>query len=139
MKKYGRDINFKQNITLDEIVTSISNNSKNKTVVVFYNHPSYPNFASNSYFLDFSILSQICSCAFSIYFALQIQLRMQISMKSIRACNTHLNNYFDFHVRLSIFPFRPCVRIITSIPAEVSQNVTNKDCLVCVKSKKYAS
>ena len=51
----------------------------------------------------------------------------------------YLNNYFDFHVRLSIFPFRPCVRIITSIPAEVSQNVTNKDCLVCVKSKKYAS
>ena len=35
--------------------------------------------------------------------------------------------------------FRPCVRKLTSIPAEVSQKVTNKDCLVCVKSKKYAS
>ena len=28
---------------------------------------------------------------------------------------------------------------LTSIPASVSQNVTNKSCLVCVKSKKYAS
>ena len=34
---------------------------------------------------------------------------------------------------------RSQTRRITSIPAEVSQNVTNKDCLVCVKSKKYAS
>ena len=34
---------------------------------------------------------------------------------------------------------RSQTRRITSIPAEVSQNVTNKDCLICVKSKKYAS
>ena len=55
----------------------------------------------------------------------------------------HLNNYFDFHVRLSMVPsvrsVRPCVRKLTSIPAEVLQKVTNKSCLVCVKSKKYAS
>ena len=28
---------------------------------------------------------------------------------------------------------------LTSNPASVSQNVTNKSCLVCVKSEKYAS
>ena len=28
---------------------------------------------------------------------------------------------------------------LTSIPASVSQNVTNKSCLACVKSEKYAS
>ena len=60
--------------------------------------------------------------------------------------SSNLNNYFDFHVCLSIHPFvRPFVRPVpstqklTSIPASVSQNVTNKSCLVCVKSKKYAS
>ena len=58
----------------------------------------------------------------------------------------YLNNYFDFHICLSIRPFvRPSVRPVpsgqklNSIPASVSQNVTNKSCLVCVKSKKYAS
>ena len=53
---------------------------------------------------------------------------------------TYLNNYFDFHVCLSV---RPSVRhsVILSVwklapfPAVVSQNVTNKSCLVCVKSK----
>ena len=50
--------------------------------------------------------------------------------------NAHLNNYFDFHVCLS---FRPSAQKLTSIPASVSQNVTNKSCLVRVKSEKYAS
>ena len=49
----------------------------------------------------------------------------------------HLNNYFNFHVCLS---FRcPCVRKLAPIPAVVSENVTNKSCLVCVMSEKYAS
>ena len=34
--------------------------------------------------------------------------------------------------------FMPC-SFTLPIPAVVSQNVTNKSCLVCVKSKKYAS
>ena len=38
-------------------------------------------------------------------------------------------------VRLSV---RACVRKLTSIPAVVQQNVTNKSCLVCVMSEKYA-
>ena len=33
---------------------------------------------------------------------------------------------------------RPSVRKITQIPAVVSQNVTNKSCLVCAMSKKYS-
>ena len=57
--------------------------------------------------------------------------------------SANLNNYFDFHVCLSIrVPFvrgsgsvRPN---LTSIPS-VSQNVTNKSCLVCVMSEKYSS
>ena len=57
--------------------------------------------------------------------------------------SVNLNNYFDFHVRLSIRPsvrfVGPFVRKFTSIPAEVLQKVTNKSCLVCVKSEKYAS
>ena len=55
----------------------------------------------------------------------------------------NLNNYFDFHVCLS---FRPpsaavcaCVRKLALIPSVVLQNVTNKSCLVCVKSEKYES
>ena len=58
--------------------------------------------------------------------------------------NTYLNNYFDFHVCLSFrrrvpcSVFRPCVRKLPPIPAAVWQNVTNKSCLVCVKSEKYA-
>ena len=56
----------------------------------------------------------------------------------------YLNNYVDFHVCLSFRPcvrasVCPCVRKLTSIPAEVLQKVTNKNCLVCVKSKTYAS
>ena len=60
----------------------------------------------------------------------------------------NLNNYFNFHVCLSFL--RPlssvlhvsvcrCVRKITQIPAVLSQNFTNKSCLVCVMSEKYAS
>ena len=48
----------------------------------------------------------------------------------------YLNNYFDFHVCLSFRP--PSVRKLTSIPAVIQQNVTNKSCLVCVMSEKYA-
>ena len=33
---------------------------------------------------------------------------------------------------------RLCVRKLAQIPAVVSQNVTNKSCLVCVMSEKYA-
>ena len=58
----------------------------------------------------------------------------------------YLNNYFDFHVRLSIRPsVRPFVRLVPSAqkliskPASVSQNVTNKSCMIHVKSEKYAS
>ena len=63
-----------------------------------------------------------------------------------------LNNYFDFHVRLSFRPsvrppssvFRPPSSVLRpsefffSISASVSQNVNYKSCLVCVKSEKYA-
>ena len=57
---------------------------------------------------------------------------------------TNLNNYFDFHVRLSICPFVrfrpvPSAQKLTSIAATVSQNVTDKLCLVCVNSEIYAS
>ena len=57
--------------------------------------------------------------------------------------STHLNNYFDFHVCLSFRPsvrpsVRASVRRIAQIPAVVSQNVTNKSCLVCAKSEKYS-
>ena len=54
----------------------------------------------------------------------------------------NLNNYFNFHVCLSIrpsVPSVPSVRKLTSIPTRVSQNIPNKSCLVCVKSEKYAS
>ena len=57
----------------------------------------------------------------------------------------HLNNYFDFHVCLSIrgsvLPsFRHSVCPKTSPNScSLSQNVTNKSYLVCVKSEKYAS
>jgi len=33
---------------------------------------------------------------------------------------------------------RACVRILAPIPAVVSQNVTNKSCLICVMREKYA-
>ena len=56
----------------------------------------------------------------------------------------YLNNYFDFHVCLSIrSSVRPsvclCVRKLAQFPAVVSQNVTKKRCLVCVRSEKNAS
>ena len=55
----------------------------------------------------------------------------------------HLNNYFDFHVclsfRLLLRPsVRASVRTPAPIPAVVSENVTNKSCLICVMSEKYA-
>ena len=68
----------------------------------------------------------------------------------IPSCCVHLNNYFDFHVCLSIrpsvlsVPFRPfrSVRpshwLLTPVSAVGSQNVTNRSFLVCVKSEKYA-
>ena len=50
----------------------------------------------------------------------------------------HLNNYFNFHVCLSFrASVRPSVRKLTSIPASVSQNVTNKSCLVCFESENF--
>ena len=57
----------------------------------------------------------------------------------------YLNNYFDFHVCLSFrrrrrsAVLRPCVRKLAPFPAVFLQNVTNKSCLACVKSEKYAS
>ena len=49
----------------------------------------------------------------------------------------HLNNYFNFHVCLSIRPsvhsfVCSCVRKLASIPTLLSQNVMNKRRLVCV-------
>ena len=43
-------------------------------------------------------------------------------------------------VRGSVHPsVVPSCRKLTSIPASISQNVTNKSCLLCIKSEKYAS
>ena len=56
----------------------------------------------------------------------------------------NLNNYFRLHVCLS-FCLSVCPSVRTShfhffrFPAVVSQNVTNKSCLACVKNEKYAS
>ena len=55
-----------------------------------------------------------------------------------------LNNYFRLHVCLSFrTSVRPSVRTshfhFFRFPAVVSQNVTYKSCLACVKRKKYAS
>ena len=40
---------------------------------------------------------------------------------------------------LSVLPPRPSVQKLAPIPAVVLENVTNKSCLVCDKSEKYAS
>ena len=37
------------------------------------------------------------------------------------------------------FHFRSCVQMLTSVSAAVSQNVSNKSCLLCVKSEKCTS
>ena len=64
-------------------------------------------------------------------------------MKAIKNW-AYLNNYFDFHVCLSICTcfhlsvFRPCVWNLTPLPTVLSQIVTNKSCLVCDKSEKCA-
>ena len=58
------------------------------------------------------------------------------SKKRATNCQSYyLNDYFNLHVCLSIlsFIFFGCVSAV------VSQNITNKSCLACVKSKKYAS
>ena len=53
---------------------------------------------------------------------------------------TYLNNYFRLHVCLSFRPWvRPSHFHFFRFPAVVSQNVTYKSCLACVKRKKYAS
>ena len=43
---------------------------------------------------------------------------------------------------MSVYPstavFFPCVRKLAPVPAVVSQNVTNKSCLVCAMSEKYS-
>ena len=55
----------------------------------------------------------------------------------------YLNNYFNLNVCLSILGLSDvCLSVSRTyefvIPAVRSQNVTNKSCLVCVKSEKYA-
>ena len=53
----------------------------------------------------------------------------------------NLNNYFDIHVCLSFrrrLRRRASVRKLIPISAVGSQNITNKSCLVCVMSAKYA-
>ena len=57
--------------------------------------------------------------------------------------NSYLNNHFNFHVCLSFrrppsTVRRPCARKLAPISAVVLQNVTNKSCLVYVKSEKHA-
>ena len=51
----------------------------------------------------------------------------------------HLHNYFNLHVCPSIW-WRPRWRPTFDFPiaAVVSQSVTNKSCLICVESEKYA-
>ena len=57
---------------------------------------------------------------------------------------THLDNYFNFHVCLSIRPSVPsvssilCVQKLIPVYAVGSQNVTNRSFLLSVKSEKYA-
>ena len=54
---------------------------------------------------------------------------------------SYLNNYFNFHVYLSVLPppsVNACVRKLAPFPAVASQTFTNKGCLVCVMSEKYA-
>ena len=57
-----------------------------------------------------------------------------------RVSTLYLHNYFNLHVCPS---FRRCRRrrrptFKFPIPAVVLQSVTNKSCLICVKSKRYA-
>ena len=61
-------------------------------------------------------------------------------LHSQESSGTYLNNYFDFHVCLSFRrpSVRPSVRKITQVTAVITQNVTNKSCLLCVMSEKYA-
>ena len=60
---------------------------------------------------------------------------LKLLIYSCQGCS-HLINYFDFQVCLSICL---CVQKEAPFPAVLSQNVTNKSCLVCVMSEKYAS
>ena len=53
--------------------------------------------------------------------------------------NIYLDNYFNFHVCLSLCPLlRHCFQKLTSIPLGVSQNFSNKSCLKCFDSEKCA-
>ena len=52
--------------------------------------------------------------------------------------STSTFNYFNLHVCPSLRRQRMSCPVLNSIPAVVSQNVTNESYLVCVKSEKYA-
>ena len=52
---------------------------------------------------------------------------------------SNLTNYFNFYVCLSFGLCVPCVQNLGPIPAVVSQNVTNKSYLVCVRVKNMYS
>ena len=50
----------------------------------------------------------------------------------------YLNNYFNFHICLPVLlPPSECVQKLTTIPAGVPQNFTDKSCLVCFEGKDY--
>ena len=89
----------------------------------------------------FVALKTLIVCSFAAFYIQSYSTSLQSS---------YLNNYFDLHVCLSIRPsvlpsFCPSVllsvvpvpsgRKLISIPASVSQNVSNKSCLACVTSK----
>ena len=64
------------------------------------------------------------------------------SFQNLKDSLDNQNNYFNLHVCLSTRPY--CLTVVicvftAPIPAVLSQNVTYKGCLVCVKSEKYAS
>ena len=66
-----------------------------------------------------------------------LKIQHQLTSPSIQVIHSleYLNKYFDFHVCLSFrrpSAVHPCVRKLAPFPAVVSQNVTNKSCLVCV-------
>ena len=67
-----------------------------------------------------------------------------LCMHALANCCLNLNNYFRLHVCLSFRTYvrtyvRPSHFHFFQFPAVVSQNVTNKSCLACVKNEKYAS
>ena len=78
-----------------------------------------------------------------VFFVITVLFSYQKEYLIDKYIYVYLNSYFDFPICLSIHPlsvlYPPSIQKLTSIPASVSQNVTNKSCLVCVKSEKYAS